>query len=368
MTFNESPLYIGVMSGTSLDGVDAALCTFPKDQPCLVAQHFLPMPLPLREQLMALQTPGPNELHLGMMAGNELARLYAEVVNGLLLKTEISAAAIKAIACHGQTVRHQPSQGYTVQLNNGALLAELTDIDVICDFRSRDIAAAGQGAPLVPSFHAAAFKHPEIHRAVVNIGGMANITNIPSTDEISGFDCGPGNVLMDTWTQATLGCFFDANGSWARTGKVDVDLLKDFLAHPFFDKSPPKSCGREDFNRDWLLNIIAERNLAPENIQATLLELTAQTIANALMNYCAGASQLLVCGGGARNSNLLERLTALLPGTAVSTTDAYGLAHDAIEASAFAWLGYCFINKKAGNLPQVTGAIGPRILGALYPR
>ncbi|MCO6428570.1 anhydro-N-acetylmuramic acid kinase [Nitrosomonas communis] len=360
-------LYIGIMSGTSLDGVDAALVSFDSSVPSLIQTYFLPYDDYLREQLLALNQVGHDELHRAALLSNRLSRLYADTVEGLLASSGINSQSITAIGCHGQTVRHcpQPDRAYSIQLGNAALLAELTGITVVSDFRSRDIAAGGQGAPLVPAFHQVLFGHTKTHRIIVNIGGIANITSLPPKGDIIGFDCGPGNILMDAWCLQHQGGSYDHNGSWAGTGCVIPGLLEAFLAFPFFSLLPPKSTGREMFSIDWLRSYLRGHEL-PEDVQATLLKLSTETIARAILLYFPEAEEIYLCGGGARNGRLVAELKAALPSRSVDLTDVLGIDADWIEAFAFAWLANQTINKAPGNLPVVTGAQGHRILGAIH--
>ena len=359
------PYFIGLMSGTSLDGIDAVGATF-DGVPRLLACHFEPFEPALRDSLLELQDAGDNEIHRAAMAANELARGYANAISVLLSEGGLKSGDAVAIGCHGQTVRHQPHAGYTTQLVNAALLAELTGITTVVDFRSRDIAAGGQGAPLVPAFHRQLFYSAREHRVIVNVGGIANITNLPCSGSVTGFDCGPGNTLMDSWIQTHLGQQFDADGAWARGGRTILELSQALLSNRFFSTPPPKSTGRETFNVAWLQANLTGME-APQDVQATLLELTAQGIASAISQHCAGTRAAYVCGGGAHNSTLIKRLVALLPGLRVTTTLALGLDPDWVEAMAFAWLARQTLERNAGNLPEVTGARGPRVLGAIYP-
>jgi anhydro-N-acetylmuramic acid kinase len=359
-------LYIGLMSGTSLDGIDAVLVNCAHPQPVLLARNYLPFDDALKSELLALHQPSHDELHRAQLVGNRLARLYATAVAPLLLHAGIPAAQIRAIGCHGQTIRHCPEQGYTLQLNNAALLAELTGISVVGDFRSRDIAAGGQGAPLVPAFHDQVFRHPGIHRVIVNIGGIGNLTDLPPNENTSGFDCGPGNLLMDAWCALHTGKPFDTDGTWAASGKVLPALLERMLDEPFFALPPPKSSGRDLFNMTWLESRLQSGETA-EDVQATLLELTCRTITAAVRQHCCGAAEVYLCGGGAHNTMLRNRLAALLPGSAVQTTNQLGVDGDYLEAIAFAWLAQQTLHNKPANLPQVTGARHPCILGAIYP-
>ncbi len=352
------------MSGTSMDGIDAALLEL-GDTPSVRALVHQPFPPQLRETLLALNRPGDNELHRSAQAANALSLGYAAIVKTLLAQTGATTQDIAAIGCHGQTVRHQPQKGYTTQLVNGALLAELTGINVVCDFRNRDIAAGGEGAPLVPAFHQAVFAAPQQARAIVNIGGIANISYLPVNGEVTGFDCGPGNALMDAWVMRHRNQPYDAGGAWAASGRVLPELAQRLLAHEFFARRPPKSTGRETFNLDWVHDALSGTERA-EDVQATLCEITAAGIAHALDKHYADALEIYVCGGGARNGALLAKMSALLPGRRIAITDSLGIAAEAVEAAAFAWLAARAMTRQPGNLPRVTGARGPRVLGAIY--
>jgi anhydro-N-acetylmuramic acid kinase len=355
------------MSGTSLDGVDAVLAIARSGQLRLVESVHVAYPARLRRSLLALQqNDGNDELRRSALLANELAGTYAVAVRRLLGRAGVAARSIAAIGCHGQTVRHRPREGYTLQLVNGARLAERSGITVVCDFRSRDIAAGGEGAPLVPAFHHAMFRHRGRHRAVVNVGGIANVTCLPATGKVTGFDCGPGNCLLDAWIQASRRKLYDAGGTWAASGRVVPRLLARLLAHPFLQRRPPKSTGREEFNLRWLRRLLFGNERAAD-VQATLLELTALSIASAVRRHCVSAREVFVCGGGARNRALLARLSALLPGKRVATTAALGIEPEHVEALAFAWLARQALKRRPGNLPAVTGARGLRVLGAIYP-
>lgn len=361
-------LYIGLMSGTSLDGIDAVLADLSGDGlPRLAGHHHDSFPAPLRAEVAALNRSGDDELNRASQAANELARCYARSVASLLKTAGIDAGAVEAIGCHGQTVRHQPAAGYTIQLNNSALLVELTGITVVGDFRSRDVAAGGEGAPLVPAFHAAIFADPAIHRVVVNIGGIANVTNLPPGGTVTGFDCGPGNLLLDAWTQKHLKQPFDRGGEWAGSGKPVAGLLARLVSDEFFRLRPPKSTGREKFNLDWLAGFLSGTERAAD-VQATLVELTARGIAESIGNFCPGAQAVYVCGGGARNGTLVNALRSLLAPREVAATDVLGIDAEHVEALAFAWLARQTLRGAPGNLPAVTGAKGARILGAIYPK
>jgi anhydro-N-acetylmuramic acid kinase len=410
--------YIGLMSGTSLDGVDAVLVGFARAganaarnptplshrlRPRVLAHAAASFPLDLRHECLALNSVGLNELHRAALAGNAVTRLYAAAVRDVLAKAwperpgqcatdgDRLAPPVVAIGAHGQTVRHRPGAfdgiGYTLQLQNPALLAELCGIDVVADFRSRDIAAGGQGAPLVPAFHQDWFGRADAEVVVLNIGGIANLSVLPAetpgvstiagdTDcspmqrGVTGFDCGPGNGLMDLWCQRHLGAAYDANGAWAASGTVQQELLHRMLAdEPFFSLPAPKSTGRDLFHMEWLENRLArmQRTIEPADVQATLAKLTVQAAANAVQAYAPACSELVVCGGGAFNATLMRGLAEALPRIAVHRSNAFDLPAEQVEATAFAWLARQAMLREPGNLPSVTGARGPRILGAIYP-
>ena len=372
-------LYIGLMSGTSLDGVDGVLAQL-GDAPFtaqVLARASLDMPTALRQELLALNTPGPNEIHRAALAANTLVGLYAQLVEQLVHASKVSAQEVQAIGAHGQTVRHQPGAfdgvGYTVQLNQAALLAERTGIDVVADFRSRDLAAGGQGAPLVPPFHQALFGDPLEGRAVLNIGGISNLTFLPAQSELGdslgllGFDCGPGNALMDAWCEQHTGARYDAQGQWAAQGQLHAGLLAALLDESFFTQKPPKSTGRDTFNRTWLDRKLANfAPIEPVDVQATLTELTARACAGSAHWAPGACGRWLVCGGGARNLFLMQRFQKLLPEVTLSTTQVLGVAPQDVEALAFAWLAQQALRASPASLPSVTGARGARILGAIY--
>jgi len=362
-------LYIGIMSGTSLDGVDIALTSFSSDtqRASLLAALCMPFPSELRNDLLALCQPGADEIRRAGLAGQEWARLAAAGVQQLLQQQNLSASDVSAIGSHGQTIRHHPESGFSVQIGAPALLAELCGIDVVCDFRNRDLAAGGEGAPLVPAFHAWLLHDAQHTRALVNIGGFANLTLLAQDGQTSGFDSGPGNVLLDYWIHQHEGQSFDANGNWARSGQVIPALLERMLADDYFHRTAPKSTGREYFHPDWLQRQLGEHRYEPADVQATLLELTARTIAQALEDCQPPPSAAYVCGGGAHNGRLMERLQQLLPLSPVMTTAELGVDPDWMEAIAFAWLAWRCQRRLSGNLPAVTGARGERILGAAYP-
>jgi anhydro-N-acetylmuramic acid kinase len=379
---NASSFYIGLMSGTSLDGVDGVLVNFTLHPPHLQATASVPLPANLRQQLLALNTPGHNELHSAAQAAYELALLSSQVCEMLLAQANLPAKQVAAIGSHGQTVRHQPPgrasrHPYTLQINQPAVLAEQTGIHVVADFRSRDVAAGGQGAPLVPAFHQALFAQPGSSRLVINIGGMANITALAADGQVWGMDTGPGNVLLDLWCRQHTGQWFDANGAWAATGRVHPGLLEHLLQAPYFSLTGIKSTGRDDFNLAWLhsqLDAFGHEPLQPQDVQATLVELTARTIAQCAQTQQAAAwggklpTHAWVCGGGARNGYLMSRLQHVLgPAVQLGTTDEAGWPGEWMEAAAFAWLAQQCLLGLAGNVPSVTGASGPRVLGAIYP-
>jgi len=363
-------LYAGVMSGTSLDGVDAVVADFSPhgDRPCeLVAAAHRPFAPALRDELFSLQRPGPDELARAARAANALADAYADAIADAVRAAGVAPSEIVAGGVHGQTLRHRPDEGWTLQLNNPARVAERAGMTVVADFRSRDIAAGGQGAPLVPAFHAALFGG-DVHRAVVNIGGIANVTDLPVQGAVRGFDTGPGNVLLDLWHARHRGGAYDRDGDWAATGRADAALLAALLDEPYFARRPPKSTGRDLFHADWLDTKLAGRTLAPADVQATLVALTARTIADAIRAECAGAKEILGCGGGANNAAVMGALAQLLAPRTVTTTAQHGVAVEHVEALAFAWLAREALAGRPGNLAAVTGARGPRVLGAIYPR
>jgi len=368
-----SGLYIGLMSGTSLDGVDAVLADFDGPRPRVLAHSSAPLSVALKAELLALNSPTDNELHRAALAANALVREYATQVRAVLQHCGVAASAVRAIGAHGQTVRHRPQEfdgtGYTLQLNNPALLAELCGIAVVADFRSRDVAAGGQGAPLVPPFHQAFFGTADAPRAVLNIGGISNLTLLdPTTPDVLGFDCGPGNALMDGWCQTHTGQLYDAEGRWAATGQIHAELLTRLLDEPFFAKAPPKSTGRDLFNGPWLQTRLAELEaLAPQDVQATLTELTALACAHSLQAVAPLCRTLIVCGGGALNQHLMQRLQHALPGCAVESSAAFDLPPLQVEATAFAWLARQAVLGQTASLKSVTGARGARILGGIYP-
>jgi anhydro-N-acetylmuramic acid kinase len=377
---------IGIMSGTSLDGVDAVLAKFNSSgapQPLGFIHHDFSRTL--RAELLALQSPGDNELARALRAANGVSQAYAAVTQALLAHCAVKAQDVAAIGAHGQTVRHSPGEGFTAQLLNPALLAQLTGVPVVHDFRSADIAAGGQGAPLVPAFHAQLFASPAATQVVCNLGGIANITVLPPTQTqtqtqtqtdidtdadtaraVIGFDTGPANCLMDSWAAQHCGAEFDANGAFAASGTVLPALLSALLSEPYFALPAPKSTGRDLFNPAWLQAHLARHSGAPADVQATLAELTAQSVSDAIERYAPDAAALWLCGGGARNAHVVARL-ASLTGLPTRGTAAQGVDEQWVEALAFAWLAHAHIHGVAGNLPSVTGARAALVLGCLTP-
>jgi anhydro-N-acetylmuramic acid kinase len=368
-----SEIYIGLMSGTSLDGVDALVVDFSSQPMQVLGEAFVPYDAATREQVLALQAVGSDELARSAVLANRLAHLYAQAVTAALSACQLQPVNIRAVVCHGQTIRHAPHNGYTLQIGNHALLAELCGMDVIGDVRSRDVAAGGQGAPLVPAFHQAVFANAAEPRVILNIGGIANLTRLSPGLPVIGFDTGPGNMLLDAWIRRHQGLDYDADGAWAASGQVNDALLSRLLAEPYFAAGVPKSTGRDLFDLPWLnarleAHALSHGAVRAEDIQATLLALTARSIAAAVQRFAPCCRAVYVCGGGARNRMLMRSLALALPGVSIETTGALGLDPQQVEAAAFAWLGWCFCQRRAANLPEVTGAKGLRVLGALYPR
>ena len=363
---DKGSLYIGIMSGTSLDGADAILADFSAPSPRVLGFASMPFSAALRRELLALNSAGSNEIERSQLAANQLADAYALTVASLLKSTGKNAAEITAIGCHGQTVRHRPDLAFTVQLNNPARLAELTGIDVVADFRSRDIAAGGQGAPLVPAFHDGIFRSADETRVVVNIGGIANLTLLEPGKPAWGFDCGPGNCLMDAWIAQCQQKKHDDDGAWAAQGQVLAPLLDRMRSELYFKLAPPKSTGRDRFNPGWLLRQL-NGDEAPVDVQATLLALTANTIVGNIAHHAPGAKRLLVCGGGAHNGALMRQLAARFATGIVEKTDAHGVPAQQVEALAFAWLARKAIKREPVDLTATTGARHATRLGAIYP-
>lgn len=366
----DSELYIGLISGTSMDAMDAVLVDLASSFPRQKHQISIPLPEALRESLLALCQDGPDEITRMAKADIQVAQISAQAVRLLLEEASLSASDIQAIGSHGQTIRHLPEFGNTLQIGSPSHIAEQTGILTVADFRRRDMAAGGQGAPLVPAFHETVFRHTEKNRVILNIGGIANISILPGAKHIpvSGFDTGPGNTLMDYWNQKHQGTRYDLDGNWASSGTVDQDLLHDCLSDAYFSRLPPKSTGREHFNAQWLYSFLRQhRLLNPADVQATLMELTAKSIATDIQRHAADCQELFVCGGGAHNNALLDRIAFHLPAVTVDSTHSLGLAAEWVEATAFAWLARQTIHGLPGNLPCVTNAKGRRILGGIYP-
>ncbi len=383
-------LYIGLMSGTSMDAADAALVDFSADQPKLIATQRTPLTAELRTALLALCVPGPNEIERMAELDARLGELFADSALALLKKSGVKPVQVQAIGSHGQTVRHQPSGPYpfSLQIGNPALIAQRTGITTVADFRRADIAASGQGAPLAPAFHNAVFRSAEHDRAVVNIGGIANITLLPAdpSQDVRGFDTGPGNVLLDAWAERHLGKRMDEDGRFSASGKVHEGLLSALLNDDYFSLAPPKSTGREHFNIAWLDAVLHQHSKYPlslgeseargpgggegeksaQDVQATLCELSAASIAEAILRYAPGTKEVLVCGGGAHNAHLMQRLRARLKPCSVESTEKHGISPDWVEAMAFAWLAKQTLEGKPGNLPAVTGAKRAVVLGGIY--
>lgn len=376
-------LYIGVMTGTSMDGLDLVAASFDPLASYKIKLHAtltLQFEEDLRDQLMALTLPDDNEIDRMGIVHVALGRMIGEGINRLINENQLDRTKIRAIGSHGQTIRHRPESGFSLQIGDPHLITELTNIPVVYDFRSRDLAAGGQGAPLVPAFHQTLFQHDSIHRVILNLGGIANITMLPAgqSDAVYGYDTGPANILMDAWCERYTGNPYDENGNWAAYGHPIRSLLDRLQAHEYFSKEPPKSTGREDFNLEWLDDQLADwRNEleydeledTPENIQATLMKLTTRAIKKAIYRSkdIMPTGEVYVCGGGAFNSHLLEQLRWRLRKHewSVQTTEVLGLAPTWVEATAFAWLAMRFCEGLSGNLPAVTGAKGVRVLGAI---
>lgn len=363
-----SELYIGLMSGTSVDGIDAALVDFSADTPKLISTHSHPWPEKIYRALLDSRSLPDADLPTLSELDLETGTIFAQATNELLSITGINHHDIIAIGSHGQTIRHRPDAAnpFSLQIGNPVVIARDTGIDVVSDFRSADIDAGGQGAPLAPAFHAAAFQLTDEHRTIINIGGIANLTLLPTgnSKRITGFDSGPGNSLMDAWMKKINGHSYDRDGQWARSGKVNHALLDELLDDAYFKQPPPKSTGFEYFNLNWLQSYHAN-SLRADDVQATLCELTAASIAQAVLEYAANTNTILICGGGAHNTYLMERLNKLLPGYRVATTDVSGVHPDWVEAMAFAWLAKQTIHGLPGNLPSVTGAQRAVVLGQI---
>ncbi|MBO9791778.1 anhydro-N-acetylmuramic acid kinase [Xanthomonas campestris pv. zingibericola] len=369
----DSPLYLGLMSGTSADGIDAALVRFADatHRRCeLVAGTTVAWEPQLRETLVALGQ-GAETVAIDALGqlDAQVGLAFAAAANRLIGDSGVERRQIRAIGSHGQTIRHRPNANpaFTWQIGDASRIAEHTGITTVADFRRRDVAAGGQGAPLMPAFHLAMLGAGDEDRAVLNLGGIGNLTLIPRDGAVLGFDTGPANALLDSWCQRHHGTPFDAEGAFAASGRVDAALLQALLADPWFALPPPKSTGREQFHLDWAVQAMGSARLDAADVQATLLELTAVSVADALLRLQPTTRRVLVCGGGVRNPVLLARLAARLPGMVVESSARYGLDPDYLEAMGFAWLAAELLAGRAANLPAVTGAAGPRLLGAIYP-
>jgi len=385
----EQHYYIGIMSGTSADGIDAAIATISNESTALVETHTLNIPESIKSIIFNLASSGQDEIEKIQYLDFELAKLYSQISLELCNKANINKNNIKAIGCHGQTIRHCPpslatennnatldsissqTNGYTLQVGDPNIVAEQTGITTVADFRRRDIAAGGHGAPLASAFHKAVFSHSSDARVILNTGGIANITYLPGkhseNHKLTGFDTGPANGLIDAWCQLHLGRHYDESGKWAASGKVNEYLLNDLLEHNYFNLSPPKSTGRETFNIAWVNDIIQSKShkLSTADTQATLTELTARTITDAIKKI-NDQSEVYICGGGANNSYLCDRIKNYLPKNVFNTTQTLGIHPDWVEATAFAWLAQRTINRLSGNLPNVTGAKKEVICGGIY--
>lgn len=367
MSMPSIPIYVGMMSGTSMDGVDAVACVFNDKGYQFIGRSFEPYSDNLRSSLLELCKSGDDEIFRMQTGANEVAKIYAKAFHKLTVGAGLKSENIRAIGAHGQTIRHNPQIGASTQIINGALLAELTQANVITDFRSRDLAAGGEGAPLVPAFHKWLFSG-EVPRGILNIGGISNLTVLPelgSDEEVLGFDCGPGNVLLDAWIEKENNVRYDRDAIWARSGKVMPELLERLKEEKFFSELPPKSTGRELFNLDWLQSKLEGEK--GSDVQRTLIALTAESITEAIENFAPQIKELRVCGGGAKNPLLMQELSLLNPELTVTSTAELGMDPQDVEGAAFAWLAMRFDQRKPGNLPNATGASGRRILGALYP-
>ena len=364
-------IYLGLMSGTSLDAIDAVAACFDGALK-LLGTHSLVLAPDIRTEIMNLTLPGENEIDRMGQLDHELGVLFAECANTLIQKSGIDRTDIKAIGSHGQTIRHRPALGspFTLQIADPNLIAERCGITVVADFRRRDMAAGGQGAPLVPAFHQSIFQQHGQDKVILNLGWIANITLLPGDVKhyVRGYDTGPANMLMDAWCARHLGLPFDKDGRWASTGQIAPDLLAELLTHPYFASPAPKSTGREDFNIQWLMGKLRHFPiLPPADVQATLVELTCISVSRCIAQEGFNEAEIWVCGGGAYNKHLMSRLAAWCKGSRIKSTDEIGLAPTWVEATAFAWLARQTINRLAGNIPAVTGAKSERILGGIYP-
>ncbi|CAN5166204.1 anhydro-N-acetylmuramic acid kinase [soil metagenome] len=365
-------LYVGLLSGTSMDGADAALVSFDENHLRVLAGHSVGFPGDLYDAVSGLvvhPTHVPSLDQVGEL-DTRMGHFFADAALELLEREGIAASSVTAIGSHGQNIRHRPESAhpFTWQIGDPNVIVARTGITTVADFRRRDLALGGQGAPLMPAFHQAVFASPDENRAVINLGGIANVTILPRDGDVLGFDTGPGNALMDIWSQTKLRRRFDDDGGWAASGRVHPGLLERFLSDPFFRRIPPKSTGREYFNKRWIEDALFELTAWPsaEDIQATLLELSARSISQVIEAQAPETDRVLLCGGGVHNSRLVERLATLMPSHIVEPAHAHGVAPDWVEAAGFAWLARQTINGLPGNLPAVTGASDPAILGGVY--
>ena len=368
--------YLGLMSGTSVDSIDAALVDFSDIRPCIVATHEHPMPGKLRRQILSLFEPGGNEIDRMGSLDQTLGQHFADAANTLLANSGIPSSAVAAIGSHGQTIRHRPNaegevtQAFTLQIGDPNIIAARTGITTVADFRRRDMAEGGQGAPLAPAFHNALFRSRSVNRGIVNIGGMSNITLLPADTSIDalGYDTGPGNCLMDAWIFRHRQQRYDVDGLWANSGKAHKVLLDTLLAHPYFSAKPPKSTGREEFHLTWLDHTLASlpNVVKTEDVQTSLVELTVETIALSIEQAPWPIEEVYLCGGGADNKELVRRLGKRLKNVTTANTEALGVHPKWVEATAFAWLAMRRMTGLTGNLPSVTGARKNAVLGAVY--
>ncbi|MGI1680278.1 MAG: anhydro-N-acetylmuramic acid kinase [Cellvibrionaceae bacterium] len=364
-------LFIGLISGTSVDGIDAVLMDFQNKKPILVNALTYPISKKTTQKIKKLMLPNDNEIDRMGVLDQKLGDIFADAANKLLEKAGIEKKLLSAIGSHGQTIRHRPegalSRAFTLQIADPNIIAEQTGITTIADFRRRDMAAGGQGAPLVPAFHEAVFSSEDIDRVILNIGGISNITVLSKQNPTIGYDTGPGNALMDEWISKKKNLAYDENGKWAESGLVNEALLNRLLDHDYFREAAPKSTGREVFTLPWLELILElEDKISSKDVQATLLELTTVSISNEIKELNINSGEVYVCGGGAHNAKLMSRLSELLPRFIVTTTEKLGIGPDWVEGAAFAWLAKQTLDKAFGNLPSVTGASRPVILGGIY--
>jgi len=366
-------LYIGLMSGTSMDGIDAVLVDLAAN-PHILATRYTPYDREIRGELLALSAGSVNDTGLLASMDTRLGQMFAHAALDLLQQAGIALQKIKAIGSHGQTIRHKPhaTWPYSLQIGNPNVIAEITGITTVADFRQRDIAAGGEGAPLVPAFHNKVFRSADNDRVVINIGGIANITLLPKDMDlaVTGFDTGPGNVLMDGWSERHLGTVFDNDGQWCRSGKIHSKLLETLLGDTYFNLHPPKSTGREHFNLHWLDALVNDINPAPppQDIQATLCELTAFSISKAINTFASQSREILVCGGGVHNHMLMQHVRSHLQDCTIQSTEEFGIHPDWVESAAFAWIAKQTLSGQPGNLPSVTGAKKSVVLGGVYQR